>query len=333
MKKILIFEPETNQAFAVAKYIKKYSDFYVVACTDRKIRFNKKYYDEIVYSQFLNVNIEEYMYVLPMGAHSSYSLVEHLKKLSYNNNIEFIDKNLIVFDKSKTLQIAQSFNIKIPKTFYKKEDIKNFPIFYKEDFENGGGVRGVAKFVDEIPKDSQLIYQEYIDTPSTYGIGFLAKDGEILTYTQHKEVISYPIDGGSSVVIEKFDDKRLFEYTKVLLKELNYSGWGLAEFKYCNKRDDFVFMEINAKFWASIEFMLKNNPEFLKLLLNIEYKKKSIEKMIFVNRFFLYSFKYMIKNIKYLFLNEKIVEHSLSYQIVRKFIPNKIVFFLKKIIK
>lgn len=331
MKKILIFEPQSNQAFAIAKYVKKYSDYYVVACTDRKVRLNKKYYDEIIDNSLFD--IKDFDFILPMGANSSYSVIKNYKELIYMNDIKFIYKNLIVFDKPKMLQIADSLKIKIPRTFYKKEDIDNFPIFYKENFENGGGVRGVARFLGDIPKNNQLIYQEYIDTPSTYGIGFLAKNGEILTHTQHKEVISYPVDGGSSVVIEEFYDKRILEYTKILLKELDYSGWGLAEFKYCNKRDDFIFMEINAKFWASIEFMLKNNPKFLGILLNIKYKKNSVEKMIFLNRFFRYSFKDIIKNTKYLFLKEKIVENSLFYQIVRKFIPSKIVYFLKKIIK
>lgn len=331
MKKIFIYEANSSQALAISKFIKKYSNYIIVGGIEEPIRFNKRNYDEIIIDKFDNIDKEEYAYLLPMGASSSFKIINKFQSLNYENGIFFNQDNLIVFDKPKMLNIAKNINIPIPKTWYKKEDITHFPIFYKEDFENGGGIRGVAKKMRNIPLSDNLIFQEYIDTPSTYGVGFLAKDGVILTYTTHKELISYPLDGGSSVVIEKFEDNRLLEYTEKLLKKLNYSGWGLAEYKYCDQRDNFVFMEVNGKFWASIEFMLNRNPIFLKYLLGIKYKKNSVKRIIFINRLFQYSFINFLKNIKYIFSSKIIKESCLFYQIIRKIIPNKVVDFIKKI--
>ncbi len=333
MKKILIFEPNSNQALAISRYIKKYSDLYIVGCLEKEMRFNSTNYDEIIVSSFLDINIAEYLYILPMGANSSYRIIDEYKELDYCNNLKFDIKNLIVFDKVKMLSIVKNIGIPTPKTFYQMQEIEMFPIFYKENFENGGGIRGVANNIEEIPTYDKLLYQEFINTPSTYAVGFLAQNGKILTYTIHKEIISYPLSGGSSVVIESFDDKRLLKYTSKIIHKLNYNGWGLAEYKYCNKRDDFVFMEINAKFWASIEFMLKNNPLFLKNLLDIEYTQESIKRILFINRLFQYDFIDIIKNIKYYFTSHVIKESSLLYQVLRKFIPQKIVDLIKKLIK
>ncbi len=333
MKKILIFEPNSNQALAISKYIKEYSDFYIVGCLEKKVRFNRDNYDEIIVNSFLDVDMAEYLYVLPMGADSSYRITDQYKELNYCNNIKFDINNLIVFDKPKMLSITNSLGVPIPKTFYKIEEIDNFPIFYKEDFENGGGVRGVANVLNDIPVKKSLLFQEYIATPSTYGIGFLAKDGIILTHTTYKEVISYPVSGGSAVVIESYDDKRLLQYTSKIVQKLNYNGWGLAEYKYCDKRNDFVFMEINAKFWASIEFILINNSQFLKMLLDINYKSQIESRILFVSRLFQYSFVDILKNIRYTFGTKVVKESSLSYQITRKFIPNRVVNWAKKIIK
>ncbi len=333
MKKILIYEPNSSQALAIAKYIKKYSNYYIVGVLEEKIFFNKKNYDEIIIKNFIDIEIDKYDYVFPMGANSTYKIVNKYKKLYYKNEILFSYENLIAYDKPKMLNIAKALDIPIPKTFYEKEEIINFPIFYKETFENGGGVRGVAKNINEIPNYNNLIYQEYIDTPATYGVGFLAKNGEVVTYKQHKEVISYPKEGGSAIVIENFNDDRLFQYTKKLLQELNYNGWGLAEFKYCKNRNDFVFMEINAKFWASIEFMLYNNNFLFKELLNIDYLPKKVDKIIFVNRYLNYNLINFIKNFKYFFYGKKIIENSLGIQLIRAIIPNKIIGILKKILK
>jgi predicted ATP-grasp superfamily ATP-dependent carboligase len=333
MKRIFIYEANSLQALAVSKFIQKNSNFIVVGGVEENIRFNKKNYDEIIIDKFENIDIDKYDYVLPMGAQSSFEIVTKFKSLKYENGINFLKNNLLVFDKPKMLIVAKNVGIPIPVTYFKKEDILVFPIFYKEDFENGGGIRGVAKNRKEIPLSKNLIFQEYISTPSTYGVGFLAKKGKILTYTIHKEVISFPVDGGSSVVIEEFKDKRLLEYTEKIVYELNYSGWGLAEYKYCDKRKDFVFMEINGKFWASIEFMLYNNPGFLKYLLNIDYPVKKVKKVLFINRLFQYSFIDILKNIKYIFDSKIVKESCLLYQIMRKIIPNSFVLLLKGIIK
>lgn len=333
MKKILIFEANSNQALAISKYIKKYSEYYIVGCIENKVRFNVSNYDEVIIKSYLDVDISQYDFVLPMGANSSYQVVSYYKQLKYCNEIQFTQSNLIVFDKPKMLDIAKELNVPIPNTFYRIDEIDKFPVFYKENFENGGGVRGVAHIVDEIPTAKHLIYQEHINTPSTYGVGFLAKDGEILTCTLHKEIISYPIEGGSSVVIEKFEDKRLIDYTKIMLKKLKYNGWGLAEYKYCDKRDDFIFMEINAKFWASIEFMLANNNHLLFYLLDVNYASKNIMRMVFINRFLRYTIQNIVTNGKYLFFCLWIKESSVLYQLVRKMTPHVFVRLIKRYVK
>lgn len=295
MKKILIYEASLSQALSISKYIKEHSDYYIVGCIEKNVRFNKSNYDEIVINDFMDINIDEYDFVLPMGANSTFDIITKYSKLNYLNEIFFDLNNLLVFDKPKMLNIVENIGIPIPKTFYDVDKIKRFPIFYKESFENGGGVRGVAHKITDIPKNKKLLYQEFINTPSTYAVGFLAKNGKIICSTTHKEVISYPLSGGSAVVLESFSDKRLLQYTTKIIDKLDYNGWGLAEYKYCNKRDDFVFMEVNAKFWASIEFMLNNNPLFLKYLLDVEYKRNKINRMLFINRLFQYNFIDIIK--------------------------------------
>lgn len=328
MKRILIFEANLDQAIALSKFIRKYSDYYVVGVVQSSSHFvfdYKKHYDKIIkIDDISKISLSDYDYVLPTGAQSTYSIISRYKELKYSNGITFNEDNLIAFDKIRMLRIAKSVGIPIPKTYETITEIDSFPIFYKEKFEKGGGTRGIAKNKDELPHRGVLIYQEYIESVPTYGVGFLAKDGRILTQTQYKEVISYPPEGGSAVVIEQFYDKRLSKYTQKLIRAMNYNGWGLVEFKYCNKRKDFVFMELNAKFWASVEFSLSNNPLFLKYLLDVAYCPVRIKKMVFIDRFLQYDFSTMARTLKYLKGGKFVSEHSVALQLTKKFIPKPV---------
>jgi len=330
MKKIIIFDPYTLQGIAISKYLKKYGNVFIVGCMEKSPKIKLKYIDKLIVADFSHIDIAEYDYILPTGVYSTYKIINRCKKLEFENGLYFSSSNFIVFNKPQMIQIAGQVGVPIPETWTSINNINAFPVFYKENFERGKGKRGIAKNFDEIPNYNDLIFQEFINTPATYGIGFLAKNGEIITFTMHKEILSYPESGGSAVLLERFYNENLLKYTKLLLKKIRYNGWGLAEFKYCNKRNDFVFMEINGKLWASLEFMLANNHGFLKNLLNISYECKKIEKILFINRLFQYDFKNILKNMKFYHHSEIIKDNPLFYQIIRKIIPDSLVFIFKK---
>lgn len=331
MKKILIFEAASKQALSISKFIKQHSTYYLVGYLEDKSFIKLPYFDEVRIGTYTDVSIDEYDFVLPMGAISTYSILNTYDKLKFCNNIIFESRNLMVFDKPNMLKIVEKLNIPIPKTVYDKSEIDEYPVFYKDNFECGGGTRGIAKSFQEIPDGNHLLFQEYINTPSTYAFGYLAVDGVIKTWIIYKEVISYPYIGGASVVIEDFYDARIFDYSNKIIKKLNYNGWGLIEYKYSSKHHDYVFMEVNAKFWASIEYTLINNPMFLRLLLDIKYLKSHTPRIVFLSRFVQYDIVKFFKYAHYIYSSTIVYEEPLSYQILKKIIPKKVYKKLKRI--
>jgi len=336
MKKILILDPFLSQSIAISKYIKKSKNFFVVGGVVVKNSINSFcniyklvypfYYDVIIYLQsYDEININQYDFIIPTGAKSTYQILQKYEKLFYCNDISFHKENLICYDKIKMLNIVEDLGIPAPKTYINKEEISSFPIFYKEKFEKGGGIRGIANSVKEIPKKEGLIYQEYINSPETYGVGFLAKNGEIKTLHVHKEILSYPKEGGSAVLIEDFYDSTLEYYVRKIVSYLNYNGWGLAEFKYDNKGNKYYFMELNAKLWASIELMLANNPKFLEILLDLKYTPNKTKRILFINRFLEYNFFTILSNLNKINRDTKIIkEQSIVYQLIKTLFPNNI---------
>lgn len=239
--------------------------------------------------------------VIPCGSVSTslYFMANESLKIG---QLDFSENNFITYDKIKTLGVVKDIGVPIPRTYTRKEDLDFFPLFFKSLREDTYRERGIVRSAEELKniKSKTVFYQEFIPTLGTYSVGYLAENGKIITAFAQKEVVSVPYHGGSAVVLEKWDDPRLFEYTQRIVGKIGYSGWGLAEYKYCDTRKDYVFMEINAKFWASIEFTFLNNPLFLKLLFDIDKQPKDIKKAVFINRLIQSDFKVWPKIMKHM---------------------------------
>jgi len=290
MIRILILQPQLDQSVAIAKYLKKYSDRYIIVGAlepGTSIVEGSSLYDElIVVPRDLSSISQDYDLIVPTGAESSFGEIERRGSMRIGT-IRYGSENRIFFDKIESLKRVSDTGIPVPKTALSIEDINDYPVFFKQDFERGSGARGILFEREDfyrITDERGLIFQEYIDSPYTYGVGYLADEGRMIASFIHKELLSYPRPGGSGVVLTTVQDSRLTEYTRRILQNMNVSGWGLAEFKYCPKRNDYVFMEVNAKFWASLEFAFMNDPAFLRELFGVDYLERKRSGIIFMDR-------------------------------------------------
>ena len=291
MKKVLILESKSDQAKTFVSYLRMSDKFDLHITKD--IVVEKNNFDEII----------------PTSANSTFDYVKKNGDFSIGS-LTYSKNNLVTFDKIKTLSIVDSIGVPIPKSFTSKENLDFFPIFYKSLREEGKSIRGIvqnSKELEQITYES-IFYQEFIWSKGTYSVGFLADRGKLITTFIQKELLSYPYHGGSGVILEHIQDKRLLDYTQKIIKEINYSGWGLTEFKYSNRIKDYVFMEVNAKFWASIKFAIFNNPLILKLLFDIEKNYKPVKKIIYLDRLLLSEFTELKQGFPYLFKSK--ITHS-----------------------
>jgi hypothetical protein len=333
MKTVLIFSPTLDQSYALALVLKSKGYHITAACFPEEKLLKPKCYDEVI--SVTETQLGRFDWVIPTGASSTHWLASIQNQIVIGK-ITYKKDNLRVFEKIWMLELAKRLKVLVPQTYTSQNKIKEFPIFYKQKFEQGGGIRGIAfnkNTLQTLPDQEHLIYQEYIPGNSTYGVGFLAKDGKLLTTFIHKEILSFPKAGGSAAIIQIYKDERLINYTEKMIKALNYSGWGLAEFKYCPKRQDFVFMEINAKFWASIEFALINNPKFVDLLFGIKVFPQPYQGAVYLDRLISLGAIEFIINLKYLFQYRLINHQSILKIIFVSILPEPVKRFLKTILK
>ncbi len=289
MKKILFLESDSDQAKTFLSYLRHSKNFDIH--TTKDIVPDGDDYDEII----------------PTGANSTFDYVSKHGDIKVGQML-YTKSNLITFDKIKFLDIVDSIGVPIPKTYLSKEEIDFYPVFYKSLREEGIAERGIIRTKEELlnfNKDN-VLFQEFIWSKGTYSVGFLADRGKLLTSFIQKEILSYPYHGGSGVILENIEDKRLLDYTKRIVESINYSGWGLTEFKYSHRIEDYSFMEVNAKFWASIGFAICNNPLIMKMLFDIDVDLRPTKRVLYIDRLILSEFSEIKMAFPYLFKSKYI---------------------------
>jgi protein-tyrosine-phosphatase/predicted ATP-grasp superfamily ATP-dependent carboligase len=82
------------------------------------------------------------------------------------------------------------------------------------------------------------------------GVEILAKEGQVLAAFQHERLHEAPEGSGSTYRQSVPLDPELLEASRSLVKALNYTGALMVEYK--RNATDWMFVEINARFWGSL---------------------------------------------------------------------------------
>jgi len=241
--------------------------------------------------------------LLPVS-HISYKIcaqnVDEIRKYTHITLPEF-EKIELASSKIATYRLAEKLKIPYPSFFeiekiadVRKIDI-DFPCVIKAPFEAGKNIVEYANDKTELLKKYEKIcrensfenklpiVQKYI---AGQGFGFFAfyENGKCKSYFMHKRIREYPVTGGASVCAESFYDEKLMEFGKKILDYLKWNGVAMVEFKKDNKTGIYNLMEINAKFWGSLDLALFSGVNFPQMLINhalnedIYYRKNYLKK-------------------------------------------------------
>jgi predicted ATP-grasp superfamily ATP-dependent carboligase len=103
--------------------------------------------------------------------------------------------------------------------------------------------------------------QEYIVGPE-YGFFALFNKGRLRASFQHRRVLSVDYRGGASAISESIYIEELEELGIRLLQALKWHGPAMAEFKYDVGDKKFKLMEINPRFWGSLNLAVVAGIDF-----------------------------------------------------------------------
>ena len=249
--------------------------------------------------EFLLKEIKKNQYdcLFPMEEETLLLLVKYHSEISKHTYLLSPDLKKIEFvrDKGNLMQFAEKTGIPAPRTFYNPPprslsfDSIPVPAVIKPRISSGSfGIVYVKKREDLIPSYRSVheqfpfpIVQEWIpDGGGIYGFSALFDEtSNVKAAFVHEKLRMYPIQGGPSTLGEGVEHPQIMGMGLSLLKSLNWVGVGMAEFKVDPRDGIPKLMEVNPRFWGSLQLAIASGVDFPYLILRMA-KRESFEPIL-----------------------------------------------------
>lgn len=249
--------------------------------------------------EFFLKEIEKNHYdcLFPMEEETLLLLAKYHSEISKYTYLLSPDLKKIEFvrDKGNLMQFAEKMGIPAPRTFYVPPsrtlplDSIPIPAVIKPRISSGSfGIVYVKKKEDLIPSYQSVhgrfpfpIIQEWIpDGGGTYGFSALFDEASsVRAAFVHKKLRMYPVQGGPSTLGEGVEHPQIMGMGLSLLKSLNWAGVGMAEFKVDPRDGIPKLMEVNPRFWGSLQLAIVSGVDFPYLILRMA-KRESFKPIL-----------------------------------------------------
>jgi predicted ATP-grasp superfamily ATP-dependent carboligase len=203
-----------------------------------------------------------------------------------------LKKMEFVRDKRNLMEFAETHGIPTPKTFQISPSLSPsslmaegrvgeipIPAVIKPRISSGSfGIIYVKKKEDLIPSYQSVherypfpLIQEWIpDGGGTFGLSALFDEtSSIKAAFVHKKLRMYPVQGGPSTLREGVEHPQIMALGLSLLKSLNWVGVGMIEFKVDPRDGIPKLMEVNPRFWGSLQLAIVSGVDFPYLILRM----------------------------------------------------------------
>jgi predicted ATP-grasp superfamily ATP-dependent carboligase len=127
----------------------------------------------------------------------------------------------------------------------------------------------VAALADLPPSAYPLLLQQRVVGPGI-GIFLLLWEGRTYAVFAHRRLREKPLSGGVSVYRESVPaDSALVERSRVLLEHFRWQGVAMIEYKVDAATGEPYLMEVNGRFWGSLQLAIDAGVDFPLLLVSL----------------------------------------------------------------
>ena len=237
-------------------------------------------------------NKQSFDIIFPMTEISSQLLLMHQDRLPKTCKIPFADYKTIMqlADKCQLMQLASTLGITHPQTAYYDNaaqldaaEVTQFPTVIKPGLSRVWADNHWIETAVTIPQDSTelskqlnkdylkshpFMLQQFIPGHGA-GVFALYDHGKPVTFFAHQRLREKPPRGGVSVLSQSAElDKQLLTITCKLLDSVQWHGVAMVEFRIAPDGTPYL-MEVNTRFWGSLQLAIDAGVDFPALLLAI----------------------------------------------------------------
>lgn len=247
--------------------------------------------DGFIESLKLQLSRKKYDLLIPMTDITSYVIGKHRERFSQLTEVAMVSESAFeqASDKAEMVRLAQQLDVPVPETFFVEnfEDVRKlapsleYPIVIKPRrsryfvrsrwldtrvcfAQNPGEL--IARLEAWDPALPLPIIQRRVQGPGC-GAFLLFDHGQPVAVFLHRRIREKPPSGGVSVLRESIPvDPQMKRDAEKLLGHLNWHGVAMVEFKKDESDQQFKLMEINARFWGSLQLAIDAGVDFPYLL-------------------------------------------------------------------
>jgi predicted ATP-grasp superfamily ATP-dependent carboligase len=234
---------------------------------------------------------EKYSMIFPMTDITCYLVSEYRNEIGDYTQIPMVDRETFAkaSEKLEVIETCKKLGLAVPQTWVIKERadlddiIENlpFPVVIKPRrsrylIDNGWILTGVdyAFSADELRRkidnhDRRIPLPLIQERIIGQGAGAFAifNRGEPRAIFSHKRIREKPPSGGVSVLCESAPvNPAMRDYTIKLLKDFGWHGVAMVEFKIDSRDNLLKIMEINGRFWGSLQLAINAGVDFPYML-------------------------------------------------------------------
>ncbi|GMM68918.1 hypothetical protein MTsDn1_22130 [Alteromonas sp. MTD1] len=300
MTKALIIGEDTRSFLSVIRSLGRMGITVDVVCFDRTSpSLKSKFIREAYYYNYQNCEADEwitlvtklindgaYNLVFPCDERAIYPLVNAKREINRHTKLALPNKAVRdnLFDKNLTKKIAKQCEVRVAKgeirsienSTYKQladEFSSKFVIKPTESFsENNLSSRNKVEIIDNADD-----YDKYLSKNDVSGLDFLIEEyfegvGQGISVFSCQGVIQYmfahtrvnePRTGGGSSYRKAIPiDPSMAKACEAICRATSYDGVGMFEFKYNKTTNDWILVEVNARFWGSLPLALHAGVDF-----------------------------------------------------------------------
>jgi predicted ATP-grasp superfamily ATP-dependent carboligase len=239
--------------------------------------------DALVLATLKQVQRHSYDLLLPIGYKTTLALAQAREQFLPHVHLEIAEYSKIetASDKYRMARLCEDIGVPVPRSFvptsetelrqiardvpapYVIKPQKESPgrsVLYARNEEELLSVYRETFFLANGTKELPIL-QEFIPG---YGCGFFAtyQNGVCKRIFMHRRIREYPASGGVSTCAESYYHPQLEEYGRRVLDALQWHGVAMAEFRFDTRHRTFKLIEVNPKFWGSLELALAAGADF-----------------------------------------------------------------------
>jgi len=216
--------------------------------------------------------------IIPNSTQTALFVAKHYDELSQCTNIlsPNLDVFLQAFDKEAVVEKAIELGIASAKTFTLENlpqclDNHPHPLIIKPRYLHGAGIL-LCDSINQVPlfykrmceRFGACYIQDFIPNGGEYGIyALLNRQSTVRAVTIQRRIRSISHNGGISTLRETVPyDSKLIDPALHLLQSLHWVGPAMVEFRIDASNGVHKFIEINLRFWGSLQLSINAGMDF-----------------------------------------------------------------------